>query len=1283
MAAQTGVLTEKTKGVLRKARFFVSIALLAAVPAVTFLTWTSSLQDHRDFEAAEAELMADATAALLERALQDRIRHAQFVRMLSEQGMLRRADEFDRVASHAIGSLSGFIAMNRIDANRIISQVVPMEPNAPALGRRVGATTEVIDLLDEAESTGTPRATRLVDLFQGGKGVAVYLPVSSGGEHAGFVNAVIDIEPILHEARSRLPAELQIELSEPDGQLPAVARKDRYLYVTRPVAMVNRIWELRVGVPAGATHQTVLATQIAVGVTIFSAILVLLYISARERGLAEMERLRLRNAIDALPGAFVMFDRDGGLAIANAAALDGRWQFDRSSLVSMAERRWADLAPAVAPLGTDTPFATSEPAPMPPPSVRELQMRDGRWARVLESSTTEGGRILLVLDVTSSRKAEEERDELSRTFQSILDHAPFAIVIKGADLKYHLTNERFARWYASPGKDISGATYEELTGNLDKEVTTGDSAVLESGEPAEFEAVFSGHDPSISRVRVIKFPLRDKNGRLSGLAKIVVDITANYKAAEAEALHRTRLADAIESLPASFLMFDRDERLIVANEQGLRRFDSSSRLSLGMTAEDIAMLAVSEGYMEGPETVEERVRRRMAAFRTATGASEYRSKDGRWFYIIDRKTKEGGRIALRFDITERRLADAELRNMNDRFRAILDNAPFGIFIKDKEFRYQLTNRKFDEWYAVPSKSPINRRFNEFSLIGSENVDQVDRAIVTDGLPIEQESVYYGSVSGITYVRINKFPIRNAQHEIVGIGGFITDVSARRRAIVKHQAAQAELRSIMDHTVDGLITIDDRGVVTSFNRPAEAIFGYSATEIVGRNVSVLVGNEHASRHDGYLRAYMEGGPPKVIGAVRELEAVRRDGAAFPIELAVGELPSVGGRRRFVATLRDITARKAMEHRLHQSQRIEALGRLTGGVAHDFNNILAAIALNLEMLEPSVANSPDARSRLETATRATFRGRSLTKQLLAVAGRQALSVERVDIDDLIEDVGRLVANTLGDAHVLVSTIQDHGLAVLADPGNLESAILNLVLNARDALPAGGTVRLSVARVQGRDSSPHSGLARITVADEGSGMPPEILERALEPFFTTKAVGKGSGLGLSMVAGFAKQSGGRLEIESAPGRGTSVDLFLPLAPQQGGAADLSPLPPPAVRPGLRVLLVEDDALVSQSLARQLEAASCTVILASTADEAVAFAQQGIDFDVLLSDVIMPGSKSGAWLVEHLRKLRPVPAVLMSGFVGDPDLHDAIGRLACPFLKKPFKGSELLAALALAAGQ
>lgn len=280
--------------------------------------------------------------------------------------MLRRADEFDLVASHAIGSLSGFIAMNRIDANRIISQVVPLEPNAPALGHRVGATPEVIDLLDEAESTGSPRATRLVDLFQGGKGVAVYLPVRIDGENAGFINAVIDIEPIMYGARSRLPAGLQIELSEPDGRLPAVARKDRYLYVTRPVAVMNRIWELRVGVPAGATYQTVLATQIAVGIAIFSAILALLYISARERALGEMERRRLRNAIDALPGAFVMLDRKGGLTIANAAALNGRWQFDRSSLVSMAERRWADLAPAVAPLSTDTPFAPSEPAPMPP-----------------------------------------------------------------------------------------------------------------------------------------------------------------------------------------------------------------------------------------------------------------------------------------------------------------------------------------------------------------------------------------------------------------------------------------------------------------------------------------------------------------------------------------------------------------------------------------------------------------------------------------------------------------------------------------------------------------------------------------------------------------------------------------------------------------------------------------------------------------------------------------------------------------------------------------------------
>lgn len=1277
---RNGAWTVNTKTALRKARYLVSLVLLAAIPAVTFLAWASSVREHQEFEAAEAELVADATAALVERSLHERLRQADFVKMLTEQGMLRRSDEFERVASHALGSLSGFIALNRIDADRTIVQVVPWEPNAPALGRRVGASPEVVALLDEAESTGSTRATRLVNLFQGGTGVAIYLPIRMGGQHVGFINAVLDVDVIMQGLQHRLPVGLQVKLSEPDAQLVPYAPLDQYLSVTRSVMMLNRVWELRIGVPAGATHETLIVTQTVTAIAIFAAVLALLYISARERRLAEIERQRLRNAIDAVPGAFVMFDRNGRLTVANAAALSGQWQFDPSSLVSKAERRWADLAPAVdAGLhGADKRQGTAEPAFVPAPSDREIRLRDGRWARLLESSTSEGGYILLGLDVTSAKAIQEERDQLNRTFKSILDHAPFAFVIKGPDLKYRLTNEKFVQWYSPLGADGTGATFEEVTGSLDDEVTSGDSAVLASGTAVQFESAFTGKDASISRVRVITFPLRDQNGDISALAKIVVDITAAHNAAEAAALHRARLLDAIESLPASFLMFDREERLIIANEEGLRRFGSPPKVSLGMTAEALARIAVSEGYMEGPEPFEERVRRRLAAFRAGDGASEYRAKDGRWFYIIDYKTKEGGRIALRLDITERRLADAELRVVNERFRAILDNAPLAIFIKDRELRYQLTNRQFDEWYVAAGETALGQRYDEFGPEDrTEAVDEVDRAVLAHGLPIEQEREFTGLGPRTTDVRIVKFPIRSAQGEIVGIGGVISDSTARKRAETQRQAAEAELRSIMDHTVDGLITFDDRGVVTTFNKRAEAIFGHRTAEIVGLNVSGLFGRDHALDQGRFIRAHIEGGLQEATGALRELEAVRKDGTTFPVEVAVGELPSARGRRRFVATLRDISARKAMENRLQQSQRIEALGRLTGGVAHDFNNILAAIALNLEMLEPFISGSPAARARLETATRATFRGRSLTKQLLSVAGRQALTPERVEVDALVEDIGQLIATTLGDTHTLTCTIQDRGLAVLADAGNLESVILNLVLNARDALPGGGSVRLSVSRAQGQAGGASTDLVRITIADEGIGMPPEILERALEPFFTTKGVGKGSGLGLSMVAGFAKQSGGTLEIESKPGQGTRVHLCLPVAPAQSEATGLLPPARPALRPGLRVLLVEDEALVRDSLSAQLEAAGCIVVRASTADQAAALAAEGLDVDVVLTDVIMPGSHSGAWLVEHLRKLKPVPAVLMSGFVGDPALRDAISRLACPFLKKPFTNSELVAAL------
>ena len=372
-------------------------------------------------------------------------------------------------------------------------------------------------------------------------------------------------------------------------------------------------------------------------------------------------------------------------------------------------------------------------------------------------------------------------------------------------------------------------------------------------------------------------------------------------------------------------------------------------------------------------------------------------------------------------------------------------------------------------------------------------------------------------------------------------------SAERSMIARrHQAAL--LQAILDTTPDALIVINQDGIIQSFSRSAEILFGYRAGEIVGRNVSRLMPGGDRKRHDGYLSHYIRTGERRIIGIGRVVDAETRDGRIIPIELAVGEA-RVANHRVFIGFIRDLSARRRIEEELRQAQKMEAIGQLTGGIAHDFNNLLTVITGNLELLEAhkNVGDPIALREALEAAEM----GASLTHQLLSFGRRQPLDPKNIDVAALVENVAGLLRRTMGDHIELVVNNQANAGKAVVDASQLQTALLNLAINARDAMPGGGRLTVTVfgATLDAiyAEVYPEVRLGRyvaIQVADSGTGMTPEVKSRAFEPFFTTKQQGTGSGLGLSMVYGFAKQSKGHVEIDSTVGHGTTVTLFLPRA-------------------------------------------------------------------------------------------------------------------------------------------
>ncbi|MHB1205272.1 MAG: ATP-binding protein, partial [Rhodospirillaceae bacterium] len=382
-------------------------------------------------------------------------------------------------------------------------------------------------------------------------------------------------------------------------------------------------------------------------------------------------------------------------------------------------------------------------------------------------------------------------------------------------------------------------------------------------------------------------------------------------------------------------------------------------------------------------------------------------------------------------------------------------------------------------------------------------------------------------------------------------------------------------------------------------------------------------------------------------------------------------------------RDVTAQRRALAQLQQAQKIDAVGQLTGGIAHDFNTLLTVITGNADVLLDGVQTGDPRRETIELIRMAAKRGAELTHRLLAFARRQPLEPEMVDVNEMLDDVEPLLRRTLGEAIDMKFVRRASLWNAQVDPAQLESALMNLAINARDAMPNGGKLTFETRNIVVDQVvfAPREGemlpgdYVMIAVADTGSGMTQEVLKKAFDPFFTTKEVGKGTGLGLSMVYGFAKQSGGHVKIYSELGQGTVVKIYLPRA-MHGAAAAARPEGGPQVIPvgQERVLVVEDDELVRRFTRSVLQELGYTIAVASNAAEAVEIVDHGFQPDLLFTDVILPGGTSGRQLADALRAGGKVQRVLYtSGYTEDAIIHHGRLEPGTALLNKPFGKREL----------
>ena len=893
--------------------------------------------------------------------------------------------------------------------------------------------------------------------------------------------------------------------------------------------------------------------------------------------------------------------------------------------------------------------------------------------------------IGILQDITEKRPTEEALRRSQALLQAVIDAVPALISVTDADGRYVFVNAYSAAYHGHsadwfPGKlieDVHRPDYAQL-------LRERDTRTLRSDRPAEpYEEIYTEADGRRTSWLSTDVPIQIGSTSPQYVVSVSLDMTERKQSESAVRESRNLLRAIIDAVPMTIHVKDTDGRYVLVNA------DMASEL--GQPAESLIGKRVDDVFPEAyASQVTEREHQLIATGEaTPLFEEEYRDHAGRLSTWLARKVPlrdEHGRVkyivSAGLDITDRKKAEATIRESQSLLRAIIDAVPATVTVKDVEGRYVVVNAYQANYLGRPIEWFEGRSVAD--VYSAEYVRQIaerDRLVVETGRTHRfYETDYRGPDGQLSSWIGIRAPIRDGNGAIRYIASVGLDISDRRRSELALEQSERRFRHLVESSDVVPYTWDvDSRRFRYVGPQIERILGIRPEVLKYEEqwlAMILPEDREAARqhaasfndepHDEYF----------------EYRVLRPDGRIVWVRDIIKIETREDGSRVGFGFIFDITESKSREQQLAQAQKMDAVGKLTGGVAHDFNNLLTVILGSLELLEHSVRDDPQGVARVRLASEAARRGADLTQRLLTFARQQMLAPRTVNLNECVASMGELLRRTLGESVTVRMQLAADLWPVRVDQTWLESAVLNLAVNGRDAMPDGGTLTIETANQQldetvswqGADILPGRYVV-LLVSDTGTGMTPEILARAFDPFFTTKEVGKGTGLGLSMVYGFVEQSGGHVRIYSEAGLGTTVKIHLPAVVSAGEGERIGRgIPRYAPTGEGTILVVEDDPSVRCTIVAMLQSLGYRVLTAADGAAGLQAIEQHPEVALLLTDVIMPGKLNGPALAREAAKRLPGIRILyMSGYAENAFGPDGLQGTGRDLLAKPFSKGDL----------